>query len=55
MINGDTYQVNACDPELPKEAILAIVRQLNKTSHGSCNAIPAFVRSMRGEFKKHYV
>lgn len=35
MINGDTYQVNAPNPELPKDAILAIVRQLNKASHGS--------------------
>ena len=55
MTNNDTYQVNACEPELPKESILAIVRQLNSASHGSCNAIPAFVRSMRREFKKHYV
>lgn len=54
MVNGDTYQVNGCNPDLPQDSVNVIVQQLNQSNNAS-TAITSFVRSMRRAFKKHYI
>jgi hypothetical protein len=53
MVNGDTYKVNRCDPDLPHHSVSEIVQQLNEANNAQ-TAIAAFVRSMRKAFQNHY-
>ncbi len=53
MVNGDTYKVNRCDPDLPQHSVSEIVQHLNEANNAQ-TAITTFVRSMRRAFQSHY-
>lgn len=54
MVNGDTYKVNKCDPDLPHHSVSEIVKTLNEANNAQ-TAIATFVRSMRRAFQLHYI